>query len=279
MQKKLEKAIHDRLDEINELREELEDLQRDMEQEILAREKIIQGLKSELQYLKQQFEETVAAMQEEYNKLKAKYDQEVGPGGVQDAKQKAERLERDLAALREVVEQLKNKIIELKGIIREKDMEYEEIQKETMDLLFIKEAAYKKLASDNADLTLKLEEQEFIKKEMMAKFQKDLFKMKKHFDREMKKLEVVIGEREAVIEQQKEWLVEIAHWKAEHEKRIDEKVEAEAECERKVQKREEGMLKVSFGKTGFGFYAFLLNCGYYRRESYSYLSVGVAHVV
>ena len=47
--------------------------------------------------------------------------------------------------------------------------------------------------------------------------------MKKHFERELKKLELVIEEREDVIEKQKEWLVEIAHWKAEHEKRIDEK--------------------------------------------------------
>ncbi len=52
----------------------------------------------------------------------------------------AEKLERDLAALREVVEKLKEKIQELRGIIKEKDLEYDEIKKETMDLLFIKEA-------------------------------------------------------------------------------------------------------------------------------------------
>ena len=42
-----------------------------------------------------------------YDKLKKKYEDEIGPGGAVEAKQKAEKLERDLAALREVVNQLR----------------------------------------------------------------------------------------------------------------------------------------------------------------------------
>ncbi|CAD7962323.1 unnamed protein product [Amoebophrya sp. A25] len=241
LQKKLEKTIQDRIAELNDLREELDDLGTEMEEEIQSRDRIIDGLRNEITALKEMYEEMLEGLRAEYAKLKKTYDEEVGEGGVQEQKQKAERLEKDMAALREVVDQLKQKIIELKAIIREKDLEQDELQKETMDLLFIKETAYKKLAAENAEMSDQLEQWEYKLKEAEMKGQKDAFKMKKYFDRQLAAKDFTIGERDKTIEKNKEWLVEIDRWKKENEKRRDEMAQMERDTEEKIRQKEVGM--------------------------------------
>mmetsp|Transcript_8153 Transcript_8153/g.19698 ORF Transcript_8153/g.19698 Transcript_8153/m.19698 type:complete len:1153 (+) Transcript_8153:536-3994(+) len=241
LQKKLEKTIQNRIAEINELREELDDLGREMEEEIQTRDRIIEGLRAEITSLKEMYEEMIGELRAQYDKLKKTYDLEVGEGGVQEQKQKAERLEKDMAALREVVDQLKQKIVELKAIIREKDLEQEELQKETMDLLFIKETAYKKLAGECAELKEELEKWEYKQQEIEAKAQKDAFKMKKFFDRQLAAKDVTIQDKEDIIEKNKEWLVEIEHWKKENEKRMDEHAALNRLMEQRISEKEKGM--------------------------------------
>jgi hypothetical protein len=108
--------------------------------------------------------------------------------------------------LREVVEKLKNKVIELRQIIKEKDLEYDEIKKETMDLLFIKETAYKALAEENAAALKKIESFTFEMDLAEKKQQKDMFKLKKFFERKLGEKDVFIHQLKDEIEENKQWV-------------------------------------------------------------------------
>lgn len=69
--------------------------------------------------------------------------------------------------------------------------------------------------------------------------------MKKHFERELGKKDVVIGMKDEEIERNKEWLGEIEFWKKENEKRRDDYRDLEEEMEDKLKDKERAYKKIS----------------------------------
>merc|ERR1711990_557192 len=96
------------------------------------------------------------------------------------------------------------------------------------------------LTEENAAALKKIEAFAFEMDLAQKKQQKDMFKLKKFFERKLGEKDVFIHQLQDEIEENKQWLTEIAFWKKENEKRVEEKKEEVARMEALFAKKEEG---------------------------------------
>lgn len=192
------------------LREEMDENERKADTKIKDLSRQIQALKAEMNFALEMAEEKFQRLQQEYDRLKNKYDMEMADGNVTEMKDKVADLRRELMEMNQKMQELNDVISKLHVKIRERDFEINETRRETADLLFKKETAYREMCAQVPPLEKRIEE-EIKKREVELEVKDQEIKLlHKSFGRKLKEKDKIIeslqfNDRDDLLEQIVTW--------------------------------------------------------------------------
>lgn len=240
--RELQKQHDETLQKWAEDKEAVEERERQLEMDIRMKEREIKKLEGEMEMFKEQAEDRYNRLLKRCEQLQRMYDEAVGPGGAAETKKRAAALEEEILRLQGVVHERDEYIVRQRKMIREKELEIDEVQKETADLIHIKEQAYSQLSKEHQTLQHQMGEELRKAAEKHDELHNRLMAKISEFNKTVKRLE---EEKEALrFNDRDELLAQVAHFKKMWELKIQEKRDAEEEFEEKLEVKENTLQEI-----------------------------------
>jgi len=204
--------IKSAVEKVMKLSQQVEEIQRDMDEKIKQKDQAFNALKSEMQFQLQLAEEKFQKLQKAYEKLKNKYMNEIGQGGVKELQERVVTLKEQIKGLEVYIEQQKARIAALDREVLELKLENEEIQNETAHLLKMKEIAYKKQCDEVKQIEEAMEALEEKTKQRIKEVDEEKKELRKSCRFEIKKMEEEI--KRLSVSDRDDLIRQIRHWKS-----------------------------------------------------------------
>eukprot|EP00397_Hematodinium_sp_SG-2012_P002856 GEMP01002864.1.p1 GENE.GEMP01002864.1~~GEMP01002864.1.p1 ORF type:complete len:1083 (+),score=369.18 GEMP01002864.1:265-3513(+) len=219
-------------------REEMEEVERTSESKIKELSRSLSALQSEMNFAAELAEEKYQRLVQIYEKLQAKYDAEVSQEGLRELKENALAMEREISELNTMIMHLNATVKGLHDEIVEKDFEISETQRETADLLFVKETAYRDMCAQIPPLEKAIEDaKKQAAEDMVAKMAETLL-LRKSFALKLKKKDEVIESMR--FNDRGDLLAQISQWEKKYREEKGLAVTKELEYRKLMDKQREG---------------------------------------
>lgn len=212
-------AIKKTSEELITVREQMEEAEREADTKIKSLSRQIQAIQAEMAFAAEMAEEKYQRLLKQFERLQAKYDAEMADGGAQELKSKLSLLKAEITSLNNKIQELNEVIDKLHADIRERDFEIEETKRETADLLFKKEVAYREICAQVPPLEKQIEEEkkkyaEFVtaKEQEIKMLHKSCVVKLKEKDKIIKSME--FNDREDLVAQIAKWRQKVGEEKS-----------------------------------------------------------------
>lgn len=189
-----------------------DDKQKEFEAIIIAKERIILGLKNEMEFMRDSAEVKYQKLQASFEKVQKRMAELLGPGGVQEVRQRCSDLKAENDHLSMQMADTKEVIKKQKRQIRDLQMQMDMQMKEMADLLQEKEKGIQKMVGDIAQLEVMLQKQAELKDIMAKEMTDEKREMVQSFGAKLEQMEQIIEsmrftDREELVAKSDAWRV------------------------------------------------------------------------
>jgi len=175
--------------EFETARENWEDKQRELEIMIRGRDRQIVALKNEIEFINDSWEIKYNRLMGLFEKLQKKYEQSIGPNGPQEAYRRARDLKIENETLRKEIVELREMLKKQKRQIRDLQLDYDILVKETADIIAEKERGIAEMVGDMAKLESRLRAEIELKERLVREMTVEKFAIVSSFEGRIRQLE------------------------------------------------------------------------------------------
>lgn len=152
----LDKDIANMRIQLEKARSEWEEKEQELEAMLRGRDRQITAFKNEIEFINDSWEVKYNRLMGLFEKLQKKYEDSIGPNGPQEAYRRAKDLKAENMELMKNILELKELIKKQKRQIRDLQLDYDMLIKETADLIAEKERGMAEIIGDMAKLQAQL---------------------------------------------------------------------------------------------------------------------------
>lgn len=185
----VEKELEDVRKEFEKSREDWCDKQRDLDDMVRARDRLIISLKNEIEFINDSWEVKYNRLMQLFEKLQKKYEECVGPGGAQEAQKRTRDLKIEIERLVKEILDLKEMIKKQKRQIRDLQLDYDILVKETADIIAEKERGIAEMVGDMAKLENRLRAETELRERLVREITAEKMAIVASFEGRIRQLE------------------------------------------------------------------------------------------
>eukprot|EP00451_Oxyrrhis_marina_P027268 CAMPEP_0204356668 /NCGR_PEP_ID=MMETSP0469-20131031/35113_1 /ASSEMBLY_ACC=CAM_ASM_000384 /TAXON_ID=2969 /ORGANISM="Oxyrrhis marina" /LENGTH=893 /DNA_ID=CAMNT_0051344167 /DNA_START=33 /DNA_END=2714 /DNA_ORIENTATION=+ len=148
----LEEQLRNLEQEFMQAREDWDAREQALETEIAQRERRIESLIAEYELKLEGAQIRFQQLEMQYNDLKEQYERDVGPGGAMETMRRLHLAMEEIEKMHQREVEFKQKQTELEAHLKAKEVELRDLQRETVDIMTLKEQAFVKVTLDNREL-------------------------------------------------------------------------------------------------------------------------------
>lgn len=219
-----------------EARNAWDDKERELEVFIRTRDRNILALKNELEFLNDSWEIKYQRLVNLFEKCQKKYEEAVGPNGVQEAFRRAMALKAENEKLHTTIHELREVIQKQKKVIRGLQLDIDQLMKETADVILEKERGIAEMAGDYVKLENKYRDEQTLRARLLKQKDAERLALAESFQARIEQLEQIM---EAMRFNDRDELIEkINKWKKNYERVCTERDDVEDHYKDLVERKE-----------------------------------------
>jgi len=166
--------------------------ERELEVYIRTRDRAILALKNELEFLNDNWEIKYSRLVSLYEKLQKKYEETIGANGVQEAFRRALGLKAENEALHTMIHELRETVQKQKKAIRGLQLDYDQLMKETADVIAEKERGIAEMAGDFVKLENKYRDEQTLRARLLKQKDAERLALAESFQARVEQLEQIM---------------------------------------------------------------------------------------
>eukprot|EP00928_Gymnodinium_smaydae_P058569 TRINITY_DN4175_c0_g1_i1.p1 TRINITY_DN4175_c0_g1~~TRINITY_DN4175_c0_g1_i1.p1 ORF type:complete len:1095 (-),score=408.45 TRINITY_DN4175_c0_g1_i1:485-3769(-) len=220
-----------------------EDKERELELVIRTRDRHITSLKNEIEFINDSWEIKYNNLLAIFEKMQRKYDEVVGPNGMNELQRRNRDLKEEIIHLNNIIQDMKEQLKKQKRRIRDLEIEIDGVLKETADIICEKERGMAEMVGDYHKLQNRYREQTELMEKLLKEKDTEMVTTAESFQVRIDQLEQLVESMRFTDRQ--ELVDRIETWKKSYERVCLQRDDIEEELQEIIDIKEGQVLKMA----------------------------------